>query len=655
MRKSLRAKISLCVSVMVMVVILTSITVISSVVRTDMVEKEQQCLKAEADYYAETLNVWMVKATMVVQSMATSISTLPAYTDETVPYVLKAAFEGRAELLDMYFGTNEGGFWKASSASSIPEGYDARERGWYKAAVSNKNIVITDPYYDVFTSQMCDTIACPVVKNGEIIGVIGIDISVDTVSKIVGDINYDDGVYSFVVDASGNFIQHPNEEYMPAENKATSATSVMDELQSNLKNPDTKDIVELEDYNGTEVYIATSQIGETGWAIGIAIPTENALDTVAEINKIILIIGVVAIAIVTVVSFVWIGFMVGPVKKMKDVSVKLVEGDLEVKVEQSNTKDEIGVLQNSMYELTHGISKMIREANSILGEMAAYNLGVDDMEKYPGEFNDLSESVNSIKDILNNLILMVQESASEVHTSARQLSMAADSLAASTTSEAMSIENLQRNVGSITEKINNSSDNCKHVDIKLNELNKEIYNGNEEMKELYSAVSEVETMSNDIHKIVTAIDSIAFQTNILALNASVEAARAGDSGKGFAVVAEEVRDLAGKCAEESNKTAELIERCLAAINKAKGHADSASSCLDSVVNNSTEIAKAFSDISDATAEQAESSNSISDEIKRISDVVSSNTATAEQTSASAEELTGQAEKLNRMVRDFKTR
>lgn len=92
------------------------------------------------------------------------------------------------------------------------------------------------------------------------------------------------------------------------------------------------------------------------------------------------------------------------------------------------------------------------------------------------------------------------------------------------------------------------------------------------MHALLSVVKEVEEMSEDIKKIVKTIDSIAFQTNILSLNASVEAARAGDTGKGFAVVAQEIGTLAAKSSEASKKTAGLIEKCLNGISGAKEYA-----------------------------------------------------------------------------------
>ena len=160
-------------------------------------------------------------------------------------------------------------------------------------------------------------------------------------------------------------------------------------------------------------------------------------------------------------------------------------------------------------------------------------------------------------------------------------------------------------------------------------------------------------MSSDIKNIVGAIDTIAFQINILALNASVEAARAGESGRGFAVVADEVGSLAEKTSESSKMTAELIANCLKQIERAMESAESTAGCLKDIVDNSEVISDAFKDIAADTKEQAEKSLRIREEIANISDVVQTNTATAEETAAATQELSEQAKSLSRLISKFR--
>lgn len=142
----------------------------------------------------------------------------------------------------------------------------------------------------------------------------------------------------------------------------------------------------------------------------------------------------------------------------------------------------------------------------------------------------------------------------------------------STTAQASSTQKLEGDMASMSQRIQNSSQACDTVNDKLTKSDQHIQIGNDDMTALYHMVEEVERYSEDIQQIVGAIDSISFQTNVLALNASVEAARAGENGKGFAVVAEEVRSLAAKCGEESKKTGELVANCINAITSVKERA-----------------------------------------------------------------------------------
>lgn len=381
--------------------------------------------------------------------------------------------------------------------------------------------------------------------------------------------------------------------------------------------------------------------------------TEVINSELASIRNAIILVCLAAFVVGIAILVFTLNALLKPVKDIETIAVKLSKGEFDIDVKKTDRNDEIGVLQNSMADMKDCIVEMIGDCNAVLGEISKYNLSCDDMNAYPGEYNKVTTSVNSIKKILREMISLVQTASGEVYAGSGQISSAAEALAESTSTEAMSIQKLQGNMSDIDEMISRSSDNCKTVNEKINDLNKEIENSNAEMKLLYDAVSEAERMSADIQKIVVSIDSIAFQTNILALNAAVEAARSGEAGKGFAVVAEEVRNLAEKCAIESAKTAELINDCLLAVKKSRDHADGASESIKSVVNNSKEIADSFESIYENTVEQANSSSRIMDEVNNISAVVQENTATAEETAASTEELSGQAESLRQMISRFR--
>ncbi len=205
----------------------------------------------------------------------------------------------------------------------------------------------------------------------------------------------------------------------------------------------------------------------------------------------------------------------------------------------------------------------------------------------------------------------------------------------------------------MAECIARNSESEEQVQERLQKLDALIIDGNHKMEQLCEAVNQIENMSSGIQNIIGTIESIAFQINILALNASVEAARVGESGLGFAVVADEVGNLATKTTESSRQTAEMVTDCLNKIEGAMHCADSASKCLRDIVENSEQISKAFKDISIDTKEQADKSSHIKLEISNISEVVQVNSATAEETAAATEELSEQAKNLTQLISKFR--
>ena len=196
-------------------------------------------LQLQADKFANSINSWIAMEKGLNDGTGKSIEALSAEEMDAahLQAIISSHADGRGELLNLYYGTTDKLFIQSALDATTPEGYDPTQRGWYKAAESAKTTIVTDPYMDVLIGGMCVTVATPVYQNGELLGVVGADFTLDTITDIVNSIPYDDGEYGFLVDASGNYVIHENTDFLPGEDSATNVSSVMSDINSLISTP----------------------------------------------------------------------------------------------------------------------------------------------------------------------------------------------------------------------------------------------------------------------------------------------------------------------------------------------------------------------------------------------------------------------------------
>lgn len=536
---------------------------------------------------------------------------------------------------------------------SIQDGTDFSDRQYVKKALA-KNSNLSELTLSKYTNTYGFSIAAPILNSaGNTTGVVYFRMDMNYLQDILNSFETTSDSYSYIINREGVIITHPSNELVQTYN-LNEQNNGLEKIAKQLA--DGKSGNGEYTYNGTSLKCGFSPIAESdGWGLIIATPTDSIEETAVDNANVLMTIAFISCAAALIIIAVFSGFISRPIIKIQKSLLNISKGDLSTDIPSTGRKDEIGILQNAASSLNNTLSAIIGQANHVLESMAHYDLTVEKMSSYPGDFDTLSKSANHIRNIFNSLIIQVEEAISSVNSGARQLSIAADALSKGTLSQANSIQLLEEHLTDIVAGTNSNSKNEEIVGAKLNVLDQQIRDGNEQMLTLLSVIKEIEDMSSDIQKIVGAIDSIAFQTNILSLNASVEASRAGDMGRGFAVVAEEVRSLAEKCSDSSKKTETLIYNCITSITNAKTCADNTVDNLSVIVSGSADIASAFESMSKATKEQAEKSNQIQAEIHNISDVVQSNTATAEETAASTEVLSNQADTLHKLIKQFKVK
>ena len=336
-------------------------------------------------------------------------------------------------------------------------------------------------------------------------------------------------------------------------------------------------------------------------------------------------------------------------------------GDLNLSADQElavfyGREDEIGMIAQTAHRVCGCLRKTIDDVGRVLGEMAHGNLTVDVAENeayYIGDFKDLFESLKSIHANLVKVIRDISHVANQVDTSADLVSTGAQALSQGTTEQAASIEGLVSNVTAITSQIQSSTVRCGSASDLVEKATGYAAEADTKMEQLITATKNIESSSAKIVTIIKTIQDISFQTNILALNASVEAARAGSAGKGFSVVAEEVRDLAVKSSEAAQNTDNLINRSIRDVKTGTESTNLAVSAMELIDDCIHSIKALMDEISAASVQQAEMIALVENGIREISQVVQTNSAAAEKSAAVSMELSGQARTLNGLISRFR--
>ena len=321
-----------------------------------------------------------------------------------------------------------------------------------------------------------------------------------------------------------------------------------------------------------------------------------------------------------------------------------------------NTNDEVGVLAEHISDITRRLKKYILyidEISEVLKQIGQGNFVFTLNQEYDDDFAKVKDGLLEVRDTISHTLKSVRESADQVANSADQVSTGAQSQAQGATEQASSVQELAATLQDVSTQIDTNTAVIEETAKMINEVTEEVHEGEVKMESMLEAMEAISTNSQKVGNIIKSIEDIAFQTNILALNAAVEAARAGEAGKGFAVVADEVRNLAGKTAEASETTSDLIQKALDAVENGKGIADNTAESFEKIYKSIGVIAEKASSITKNSERQNDAIKQTTIGVDQISSVVQTSSATSEESAAASEELSGQAQLLKDMIAKFK--
>ncbi len=343
-----------------------------------------------------------------------------------------------------------------------------------------------------------------------------------------------------------------------------------------------------------------------------------------------------------------------PIMVCEDAIEQMKQGNLNPNLSMVKEGSELFYLAKQLENYSDNTSKLIQDIEGGLLEMGMGNFKIDAKYKelYVGEYQCIAKAFYSIIDNMTSTLYEIGHATAQVNLGGKQVSSGAQNLANGTTEQSASVEQLLANLRHISDSVKKTAENAKKAAAANETAKVELTNSNKQMSEMVASMYEITEKSNEISKIIKTIDDIAFQTNILSLNAAVEAARAGQAGKGFAIVADEVRNLATKSAEAAQNTAELIEETVNAVQKGAKIANSTAESMTALIESSGGVDQYVREISVATQEQASSIVQINGGVEQISSVVRINTTTAEESATASEELSEQANRLKGLVGKF---
>lgn len=554
-------------------------------------------LRRDIDGFAQSISVnlgnWMHDRINAVKTTAGSLVQQP----QIAPHILLQQTWATFAFNITYIGTVDGQMLQ-NDPTVILQNYDPRQRGWYQGAEKNNDVFISDPYVSLTDGAYVVTIAYPARRNGTLIGVVGANLTLDTLTETIGKLSIPGEGYALLIDQSGQMIAHPDKEWR-TKSAADFSPALADEQLKALVQQRRLTQAEVA---GTDSLLYAVEIPNTRWTFVMVMDEAKVLAPVRKQLAVQLIIGIGMLAVAILVLALLGRVLFRDLEQIRHNLNAIAEGngDLTQRL-PVNSNDEIGQLSSSFnrfIEQLHGIISRLREVAVALSNESGQV--AQDAEAQNQHVQQHQSELHLVATAVTQMASATQEISHNAETASGQ---AVDSVSLSVEGRHQ-VERSQQSIALLAEEVEGAG----------------------------RIIDELHRHSNEISSILSTIASIADQTNLLALNAAIEAARAGEHGRGFSVVADEVRVLSKRTHESTREIEAMIQVLQDATRQAVGVMDNAA-------------AKASQSVTDAQA--------ASDLLQQITDAVGQINDMAAQIASAAEEQACVTVEVNRNTENIR--
>ena len=594
---------------------------------------------------------WMTTHMNLLDAIADDVTIRSAYDDrDEMEAFLEKMLTDYPEVLSVYMCTADN-LMIDSTHWRPDETYIASERDWYKAAIQTDEVVFTEPYVDAQTEQIVLTISRRIMKNGELMGVAAMDIVLDEVTEYIKASQDSKGGYVFLVNSNGEILAHPQDSYNPQGEEMLSLNELNDGEYQKLAEAihENKEVepVKIWSKDGGRAYYDYMPTDVGGWFIVGTYPSKYEfwrflISITATIVGLAVVITAVSYTVIKVSNI-----YVKPLKKVTKLMDEVAQGNLNANTHgiPKNSTEMKALVESSDKMIKHN-RELIEDVERVLASLKDGDFTVRTGREYIGDYATIQSALNKTGENLGKLLSDISVSFDNIWNETSIVSDNSSSLMDAVKAQFDEHEEMTSAFNLVSDSVNKNAENAKKVNNLSEDTQEEIAKCKDKMDELNTAMTRINELSGSIRSIIFAIKDIAHKTNILSLNASVEAARAGASGKGFAVVADEIRDLATGSSDAAKETEELVEATIEAASKCSVLTEEAVLSLNQVITSSERTMGRAGKIADATNVQAEELNGIREIMDRLNSMVSESKEASSQSADASGKLSNQIQSLH---------